>query len=168
MYPKPQLKQFGDLNIGDFSEASIWIACHCTDYDEPWYEDTDEETFRPYDGLRPAHPEEGMLLVSAKMTLANGRTRDGFLTPQHDSEALNLGMIQPQLFLPSGLRVSFWDGMFKRPESQRNAVYAELGNNTEAIFRIQFQALDGLATGHVSGEIPGFCWCPEGIINVYT
>lgn len=25
----------------------------------------------------------------------------------------------------------------------------------------------GLANGQVAGDIPGFCWCPEGRIEVY-
>ena len=108
-----------------------------------------------------------MLLVRAKMTLADGRSLDGFITPQHDGEPLHLGTIQPQLFLPSGRRADFWDGMFKRPGDRRDIVYSELGDDPGSIFPIQFRAVDGLATGQVSGDIPGFCWCPEDKLEVY-
>jgi hypothetical protein len=46
----PILKQFAALTIEDFAQCPVWIACHVADYDEPWYDDTDEETFRPYGG----------------------------------------------------------------------------------------------------------------------
>lgn len=47
---KPELKQFGDLTHEDFDRHPVWIGCHVADYDELWYEDTDEETFRPWTG----------------------------------------------------------------------------------------------------------------------
>ncbi len=167
MTAKPLLRQFGELSPADFIAHQVWIACHSADYDEPWYDDTDEETFRPWNGPLPVGPEEGMLLVRAQMTLADRRSFAGFITPQHDSEPLHLGAIQPQLFLPSGTRTDFWDGMSKRTDQRRDIVYAELGRDRSAIFPIQFQAYDGLATGHISGEIPGFCWCPADTIEVY-
>lgn len=167
MAKKPLLRQFGDLTANDFVSHPVWIACHSADYDEPWFEETDEETFRPWIGALPVAPEEGMLLVRSRMTLADGRSFPGFITPQHADEPLHLGAIQPQLFLPSGARTDFWDGMFKRTDDRRRLVYAELGDSPNAIFPIQFCAADDLATGHVSGEIPGFMCCPNDEIEVY-
>lgn len=167
MAKKPLLRQFGDLTPADFDTHPIWIACHSTDYDEPWFEDTDEETFRPWSGDLPIGPEEGMLLVRSQMTLADGRTFAGFITPQHADEPLHLGIVQPQLFLPSGTRTDFWDGMLKRSDNQRQLIYSELGDIPNAIFPIRFRADDGLASGHVSGEIPGFMCCPDDTIEVY-
>ena len=42
---KPGLKQFGELVPADFERHPVWIGCHVADYEEPWYEETDEETF---------------------------------------------------------------------------------------------------------------------------
>jgi hypothetical protein len=164
---KLQLRQFGDLTSADFASHPVWIACHIVDCDEPWYDDTDEETFRPWTGALPVGPEEGMLLVRAQMTLADGRSFEGFITPQHDGEWLNLGTIQPQLFLPSGSRADFWDGMFKRADDRRTSVYSELGSDPSSVFPIHFRADNGLVTGQVSGEIPGFCWRPDDTVYVY-
>jgi hypothetical protein len=36
------LKQFAALTIEDFAQYPVWIACHVADYDEPWYDDTDD------------------------------------------------------------------------------------------------------------------------------
>ena len=85
MARKPNLKQFGDLTPADFVEHPVWASVHTLDYDEPWYDETDEETFRPWIGELPVSPEDGMFLVRAKLTLADGRVLDGFITPQHDS-----------------------------------------------------------------------------------
>ena len=32
----------------DFATHPVWVSCHSVDYDEPWYDGTDEETFRPW------------------------------------------------------------------------------------------------------------------------
>jgi hypothetical protein len=167
MARKPNLKQFGDLTPADFVEHPVWASVHTLDYDEPWYDETDEETFRPWAGELPVSPEAGIFLVRAKLTLADGRVLDGFITPQHHSEAMDLGAIQPQAFLPSGTRCDFWDGMFKRDPKERNILYRELGNDSTSVFPIQFAAERGFATGHVDGTIPGFCWRPKDKVEIY-
>jgi hypothetical protein len=43
----PILSQFGDLTSEDFDRDPVWVGCHTVDADEPWIDDTDEETFRP-------------------------------------------------------------------------------------------------------------------------
>jgi hypothetical protein len=167
MVRKPLLKQFGDLTPADFARNPVWVSVHTLDYGEPWYNDTDEETFRPWMGELPVSPEHRMFLVRAKFTLTDGRVLNGFVTPQVDSEPKSLGTMQPQVFLQSGTRSDFWDGMFKRDAEDRKVLYVELGMDPKAIFPIQFAAEKGLATGHVSGSIPGFCWRPKDKVEVY-
>ena len=166
MARRPVLKQFGDLTRADFVEHSVWASVHTLDYDEPWYDETDEETFRPWSGELPVSPEDGMFLVRAKLTLADGRVLDGFITPQPDSEVMDLGTVQPQAFLSSGTRCGFWDGMLKRDPKERSILYEELGNPS-SVFPIQFAAEGGFAKGHVGGAIPGFCWRPRDEVEVY-
>jgi hypothetical protein len=159
MPQRPQLVQFGDLTPAHFAAHPAWIQCHVVDYDEPWHDETDEETFRPWTGPLPAGPEEGILLVAADLTLADGTSLKGFLTPAFPDagdDPVLLGTIQPQIFLPSGRRESFWDGMFARSAADRARLYAELGRTAERVFPIRFRAKAGLTTGLASGEIAGF------------
>ena len=93
---RPELKQFGDLTQADFDRHPVWIGSHTVDYDEPWYEETDEETFRPWTGGLPADPAAGMLLVTASYELPDGSRYPGFLTP--DRDPADLGTLQPHLF----------------------------------------------------------------------
>jgi len=167
MAKRPELVQFADLTRAHFVSHPVWILCHTADYDEPWYDDTDEETFRPWLGSVPGSPEENIFLVRATLTLADGRTFSGFITPQHQDGALELGTIQPQMFLASGERCGFWDGMFKRDPGDRKFFYDALGADPQKIFPIRFKADPGLATGIVSGTIPGFCCCPKDEVEVY-
>ncbi|MBN2383114.1 hypothetical protein JXQ70_09555 [bacterium] len=158
--PKPELKQFGDLVPADFDRHPIWVNCHVIDYEQPWYQETDEETFRPWLEDSPADPSVTMFLVKARFTLADGSTLSGFLTPQLPEASEtdgNLGIIQPQLFLPNGRLVSFWFGIMSPAQEYLDQFYAELGKSQDQIFPISFSAEEHLATGIVTGQIPGFC-----------
>ena len=74
----------------------MWVGCHTLDYDEPWYENTDEETFRPWTGKLPADASAGMLLVKATLELHDGSRHPGFVTPALKEG--DLGTQQPQIF----------------------------------------------------------------------
>ncbi len=163
----PILKQFSDLTPADFADHAVWVSVHTLDCGEPWYDGTDEATFRPWTGKLPVAPQDGMFLVRAKLTLADGRVLGGFVTSQSDAEPVDLGTIQPQIFLPSGQRSDFGDGMFKRDAKDRAPLYEELGNDHMAIFPINFAAEKGLAQGRIAGAIPGFCWRSGKNIEVY-
>jgi hypothetical protein len=150
---KPELEQFGDLAAEDFDEHPVWVGCHTADYDEPWYEDTDEETFRPWTGNLPADASEGMLLVKATLELRDGSKHPGFVTPAPNPG--DLGTQQPQIFA-GGRRFGFWGGVFGVPIEERRSLYAALGRKPEEIFPLRFSADPTLATGETSGEVTGF------------
>jgi hypothetical protein len=168
MANKPELKQFRDLTAADFRRHRVWVHVHIIDYDEPWYNDpgVDEETFRPWLGDLPVWAGDAIYLLSAQMTLADGRVLEGFVSPESDGDKPDMGLTQPNVFLPSGRRCAFWNGVVKRPEQLR-PFYAELGKDPRAIFPIRYKAADGLAKGRTEGVIPGFCWLSEGVATVY-
>jgi hypothetical protein len=158
--PKPLLRQFGDLTPADFERHPVWVNCHGIDYDEPWYEETDEETFRPWLKSTPADPAETMFLVRASLLLADGTKLSGFITPQHPQEnegKPDFGLIQPQLFLPNGKRVPFWFGIMTPPKELMADMYTSLGKTESQVFPLAFTAEEGLALGTVSGTVYGFC-----------
>ncbi len=154
---KPALKQFGELTLDDFDRHPVWVSCHVIDYDEPWYEETDEETFRPWIGSLPVDPAETMFLVRAEFRTANGRALEGFLTPSEDE---NLGQQQPQVFI-SSRRFGFWGGMFGVPATERAAFYEALGFRSEEIFPIAYSASPNLAAGVIAGTLGGFYRMPD-------
>lgn len=159
---KPLLKQFGDLRPADFEAHPVWIHCHVIDYDEPWYDETDEETFRPRVGSLPADPHETILLVSASFQLRDGTRLKGFVTPVSEDDALgtpdDLGSLQPAVFLPVSGRIrQFWGGVREESEAERSQFYAALGKSLDNVFPIRFMAESGLTAGVAAGTIPGFC-----------
>jgi hypothetical protein len=165
----PLLKQVYDLTPDDFARYPVWVQCHLVDYDESWYEETDEATFRPWTSTEPFDPQEAIILIRATMTLANGSTLNGFLTPQSTEEPLNLGRMQPVAFSVSGEQLTFWDGAFKRSEEERVRFYAALGVGPREVFPIFFSADPVLSIGRVAGTIPGLCYLKEfKKVEVYT
>jgi hypothetical protein len=151
--PKPELKQFADLTPADFERHPVWIACHTEDYAEPWFNETDEETFRPWMGALPVGPSDGMLLVRGTFELRDGSRHDGFMTPAFKEG--DLGMLHPRLFV-GGKSFGFWGGMFGVRADRRMAFYKALGRGPEAIFPIRFSANPDLATRVVAGQVDGF------------
>ena len=105
-----------------------------------------------------------MFLVRAHFALADQARLDGFLTPATSGPSNDrvLGEIQPQLFLDTGKRIAFWLGMFGNPSSAAQELYAALAKNADAVFPMQFRALDGLASGITRGELRGFYIIPDG------
>lgn len=160
MSDHPELVQFGDLTAAHFERVPVWIQCHVVDYDEPWHDLTDEETFRPRLGALPASPEEGMLLVRASLRLADGTTLPGFVTPAHPGpDPLGLppmATLQPNVFLPSGAREAFWGGVVDRIAENKQRFYREAARGPDAVFPITFAAEPGLCDGTAGGTIEGF------------
>src|SRR5205823_1342387 len=120
----PELRQFGDLSFSDFDRHSVWIACHTADNEEPWYEETDEETFRPWTRGFPANSSDGILLVCSIFELRDGSLHRGFVTPAVSDG--DLGTMQPQIFV-GHRRFSFWRGMTGITTEERRAFYEALG-----------------------------------------
>jgi hypothetical protein len=161
MSNRPELTSFGDLRPTHFERFPVWASCHSFDNDEEWFDDTDEETFRPWTGPFPVDPTQGMFLARATITLRDGTAVSGFITPQVTSESLNLGTVQPQLFLPDGTSFGFWCGMLAPDERVTSRLYSALKRSALEVFPAQFVADAALARGHVSGAIEGFYSSPD-------
>lgn len=166
-YVKPELKQFGDLSATDFERHPVWIGVHNADYGEPWYDETNEETFRPYAGSLPAAPDEGILLVRATFELKDGSQFPGFVTPAsedwdrpregHSSGKRKhiLGFQQPRIFVGNE-GFNFWGGISGVRDERRQALYAALQKTPQDIFPLRFSAEPSLAGGILAGEVEGF------------
>jgi hypothetical protein len=61
---KPELKKECDLSPTDFACQAVWLNVHAHDSNEPWYEECDEETFRPWTGSLPFVETKGFVLVA--------------------------------------------------------------------------------------------------------
>jgi hypothetical protein len=151
--PTPDLKQFGDLSVADFDRHPVWVSCHGEDDGQPWYDETDEETFRPWAGVLPVGQADGMFLVRTTFKLRDGSQFPGFITPAFYET--DLGVLLPHMFVGDRC-FRFWGGMFGVPAGQQLAFFSDLGKDKDAVFPIRFAADPGLATGAATGQIMGF------------
>ena len=166
---KPVLKHFAELTKQDFDINPIWVQCHCIDCYEPWYDDTDEETFRPWDKGFPVSPSLAMFLVKSTFTLADGTIYEGFITPQEPGQKNthpDLGILQPYIFAHNGQAVGFWFGCLNVDKEIKESIYSLIGKNAKDIFPITFHANENLAEGIVSGKVYGFYAVKNGRVHI--
>lgn len=160
----PTLVQFADLTPKHFDANPVWASCHSLDHDEPWFDKTDEETFRPWQDALPVDPTNGMFLVKATLHLADGTSFPGFATPaiSEADRTPPFGLIQPQLFLPSGQRIGFWLGMFGNSADAAFSLYDTVNKSASSVFPIQVQVDQSLWQHEASLEVVGFYTVPDG------
>ena len=179
--PKPEMKQESELTLADFLRHPIWIGVHNYDVDEPWYEESDEETVRPWTGQLPFAETRGTALVAARFLLADGSVYPGYCcavandwdkpqvpvsgAPQakalswsamHGGVALSILLLQSPTIFVGGRSFDF---QLRVPELRRGYIrefYSALGKSPTDVFPIQFKAESGLASGIVSGTVDGF------------
>src|SRR4051794_41167183 len=137
----PVLRQYGVLRPQDFEAHRVWMCVHGVDLDEPWYDDADELTYRPWTGPLP-HPSEdrGGPMVVARITfrLADGTLWPGFATPPFTPDGpagIHLSYTQPQIFLPDGgFLGSFWYGGREVSAAERERFYSQLRKSPNEVF----------------------------------
>jgi hypothetical protein len=179
---RPQLRSLNSLGLSDFEDHPVWIRVRSFDFNASWFDDVDEETFRPWDGVLPFAEPRGMLLIAAKLTFKDGSVYPGFLSPakedwdaplppkrvgdrliqlatpkdRHGGSPLALlGIQQPRIFLQNRT-FSFWGGMLGIPEEARRGLYEAAAQGPEDIFPIHFHSDPLLAKGLVSGRLDEF------------
>jgi hypothetical protein len=156
---KPELRQYGALLKADFERSPVWVQCHIIDYNELWFEDTDEETFRPWTANLPIDPALAIFLIRSSFALGDGTKLEGFVTPSLSES--DLGTIQPILFLPDGHQMSFWRGMLKPNDIEITDFYQTLKKSASGVFPIRFSVSPGLCKGFDGGTIEGFYFLAE-------
>jgi hypothetical protein len=185
----PEMKQEPDLTPVDFERHPVWIGVHNYDSDEPWYEQSDEETYRPWTGRLPFSENRGIALVAATFKVADGSTYSGYctavrenwdeappsyttpsgnkVTPQswsatHGGTKLSvLDLINPSIFL-NGHPFDFHLGVTGRRKSRVRRFYTAIGKQPHDVFPLRFAADEGLTAGITSGKLDGFFYFPMG------
>jgi len=152
MPARPELKQFGDLTAGDFERHPVWVHCHVVDYDEPWYDETDEETFRPW--AAPLTVTQGSsFLVRADFVAADGSRFTGFLTPSESSWPFATN--HPHLFA-GPFMIAFWEGIVTGAAKFRARLYEVTGKSARELFPLRATTSPGLVEPPVEDLVEGF------------
>jgi hypothetical protein len=179
----PEMKQEHELCASDFVRHPVWIGVHNYDYGEPWYEQTDEQTFRPWLGQLPFAEARGIALVAATFELADGSVYSGYFSPQSEdwdaplpprrmrdgnytkslqwsarrggSPLSILALHRPAIFIDGQV---FGFHLLREPRRKAavQAFYAAIKKSPAAVFPVRFYADPSLAVGITSGRMDGF------------
>lgn len=152
----PTLKQFEELTEADFQQHPVWIGVHGVDDEEAWYDESDEETFRPCSGPFPLDESAALYLVAATATFADGSDLPGFffLTPG-EPELADIGYSQPNV-LAGGKAWSFYAGMFGFRDSYADEFAEATGKQPSSTFPILFHGPDGVSARPLTFRLQGF------------
>jgi hypothetical protein len=143
-------KQVYELTLDDVNEFPIWEFA----LDEEGEEGQDEATVRPCEVLASLDPANGMFIVRAMFTLADGSKMQGYLTPPIQGDD-GLGTLQPVIITPHG-QVMFWYGALTPDEVRLAESYEKLGRGAERVFPIEVASQVELVAGPIRCVVPGF------------
>lgn len=161
------LKSLGELRESDFVNYPVWVLCHILDYDEPWYDKTDEETYRPWTGKVPVKPRFDFI-GKTTFHFKDGTVYTGFthICNNFDYSPVPFSLVMA-ILLNNDQQESFWSGGIERSEQKIREFYLRIGKTAEEIFPIQYSVNKELVKEPVVGEITGFMSCDNANI-VYS
>jgi hypothetical protein len=124
-------KQVYELTLDDVRKFAVWEFA----LDEEGGEEQDEATVRPREISGALDPSEGMFIVRAAFTLADGTRMCGYLTPPAQGDS-GLGTLQPVIITENG-QVGFWHGVVAPDARRLEQSYASLARDAARTFPIQ-------------------------------
>ena len=182
----PLLKDQSSLLRADFGRYPVWVRVQDYDREQPWYRNSTEQTYRPWEGSLPLQPRSQfhLVLVAASFRLSNGDSHRGYLNPattewdvplpprktkdescttsnqwsarRGGSPLSILAIHRPVIFIGEGAYDFKLRGDLDRRKRHILDVYAAIERRPEEVFPVTFSADPSLFSGIVSGHIDGF------------
>jgi hypothetical protein len=142
-------KQVYELTLHDLAAFPVWEFR----LDEEGEEGRDESTVRPFAVSGPLDSSDGMFVVRAVFTLADGSRMQGYFTPPQRDDTI--GTLQPIIVTERG-QVRFWCGTAAPGVKRLAQSYAFLGKDAKQVFPARFESDVELVGGPVRNTVPGF------------
>jgi hypothetical protein len=147
-------KQVYELTSADLERFPVWEFA----LDEEGEPGQDEATVKPRPDLAGGvEPEEGLFVVRAAFTAADGASFDGFVTPDSESD---LGSTQPSV-VTSGRHVRFWFGIAEPEPEEIEQGYKALGGQRDGLFPLSFRTSVPVGGAPMEGKVLGFMYQDE-------
>jgi len=143
-------KQVYELTLDDVGKFPVWEFA----LDEEGEAGQDEATVRPLKISGALDPSDGIFIIRAAFTLADGSKMQGYLTtPVKGDDGLD--RLQPVIITERG-QVLFWYGVIAPSARALSHSYEKLGRDATRVFPIQATSSVELAGGPIRATIPGF------------
>jgi hypothetical protein len=143
-------KDVSGLTQDDLEMFPVWEFA----LDEEGEEGQDEAKVRPYEISGALDPSDGMFIVRAAFTLADGSKMRGYLTPGVQGDE-SLGALQPVIITELG-QVFFWYGMLSPGAQSLAQSYEMHGRDAAEVFPVQAASDVELVSAPICATIPGF------------
>ena len=143
-------KQVNELTLDDLIKFPVWEFA----LDEEGEEGQDETTVRPCEISGALDPSDGMFIVRAAFTLADGSKMKGCMTLPVQGDC-DLSTLQPVIITEGG-HVLFWHGAIAPDASILAKNYEHLGRDAASVFPVQVTSDVELVTAPIRATIPGF------------
>lgn len=166
---RPVLKQINDLTVRDLMRHPVWMCIHGLDENKPWYSETDELTYRPWDGALPynrSDPDAEIVVARTRFTFADASSYFGLLTPPYTT-GNRVSRMQPALFLTDGTAVSFYKADRGLAEKTLGNLLRRITKERSRVFPVRYEVSDQVVIPPVSGELVGVYYMgPVGSRNI--
>lgn len=143
-------KQAYTLTEHDLQTVPVWEFA----LDEKHLPGQDSATVRPYDAPRWLSPIDGVFLVRAAFTLADGSRVSGYLMPPPSGET-TIEILQPCIVTARG-HVPLWHGLARPEPALIAGYYTWLGKAADEVFPLRFTSSVALIDGPIAGTVGGF------------
>ena len=180
---RPEMKRESELTASDFVRSPVWVGVHNFDVDQPWYEEADEETVRPWFGKIPFNEGRGTAIIAAQFKLADGSIFAGYchtVTANWDDPEIAVGetggsqkralswskmhggnpssviLLQSPVMFAENCSFDFQLRIGQLRERQIEDFFSVLKRKPNDVFPIKFSGQVGIASGIISGTIEGF------------
>jgi hypothetical protein len=147
-------KQVYELTLRDLEQFPVWEFA----LDEEGQPGQDEATVKPRPDLASgADLDDGLLVVRAEFTAADGSTFAGFVTPDPDDD---LSARQPSVVTKNG-HVQFWFGIVEPEPPELEKRYAALGEAGDDLFPLSYRTSVPVAGKPLAGQVAGFMYLDD-------
>jgi hypothetical protein len=152
----PELREEADLTELDFERHPVWIGVHNFDSEEDWYEDSNEETYRPWLGSLPFSEQRGLALVAAILEFADGSRFAGYYSTARDLDD------QCPRFFVDGRVYNFVRSVRQPARDQMLEFFGSLKKSPSEVFPVKFWQRSDLNTLVTEGIVSGFSFPRDG------
>jgi hypothetical protein len=141
-------KGLAELTIDDLNHCPVWEFA-LDDEGEPGQ---DEETVRAPGDLTAIDPVDGIFVVSALFTAADGTVFKGYVTPSETGDRVE----SPAIITDAGKHIPFWHGILEPGPAALEEEYSALAKQPPELFPIRVETLVPVRGDRLYDKIDGF------------
>jgi hypothetical protein len=152
-------RQVYELTLSDLDQFPVWEFAQ----DEETVEEQDEATVRPYSKV-PVDPSDGLQVIRATFTLADGTKLIGFVSSTPPTLQSDISSQQPVILLEK-VHILLYFGIFRPDAAKIDSYLYALGKSAAEVFPLRYKTEIDVIGGCIEGAVAGFSYLKDGEIK---